>query len=294
MSGCPNGTYHDLPIAYKRNYINIDHTTIKYIYDDTLGPYPSDQILQFGGHKLIAIVIPEIFNFIPRPTTEALELLRVASNKKNLNRGDIAGKIDFDKLPDFAKKHLENKDYHLNEAGTRLLLDGEGFDMSNLFRSYTLGFTTRKSGVGTLSSFDRKNLERIQTHLSQFFKAISDLYKTFYLNNLNNYEEPNNKYLDTEFTAITVNNGGRAAIHTDKYNRNFCAQLVLNHNKGTDYIGGHLIFPDYNIVIENRQDNPALVIFDSANIRHCVSEIKKVNLNDTTEPSRMSLIFFQK
>jgi len=276
-----NGTYCDVGLRIKTDFVALN--TIKYLYDT-------------NGNKLIGIVIPEIFNFIPRPSTEAIELLRVASNKKNLNRGDIAGIIHTDKLPDFAKKHLEDKDYHLNEAGTRILFKkGDGFDMSNLFRSYTLGYTTRKSGIGKLSSFDRKNTDRINTHLAQFFQDISYLYKGFYLSLYHNtYIPPVNKYLDTEFTAITVNNGGRAAIHTDKYNRNFCAQLVLNNNKGAEYTGGDLIFPDYNLVIPNIQDNPALVIFDSANVRHCVGEIKKVNPDDTREPNRMSLIFFQK
>jgi len=276
-----NGTYCDVGLRIKTDFVALN--TIKYLYDT-------------NGNKLIGIVIPEIFNFIPRPTPEAIELLRVASNKKNLNRGDIAGIINTEKLPDFAKKHLEEKDYHLNEAGTRILFKkGDGFDMSNLFRSYTLGYTTRKSGIGKLSSFDRKNTDRINTHLAQFFQDISYLYKGFYLSLYHNtYEPPVNKYLDTEFTAVTVNNGGRAAIHTDKYNRNFCAQIVLNNSKGAEYTGGDLIFPDYNLVIPNIQDNPALVIFDSANVRHCVGEIEKVNPDDTREPSRMSLVFFQK
>ena len=63
---------------------------------------------------------------------------------------------------------------------------------------------------------------------------------------------------------------------------------------GAEYTGGDLIFPDYNLVIENNQYNPSLVLFDSSVVRHCVSEIKKVNPDDTREPSRMSLIFFQK
>lgn len=266
------------------DFKEVSLNTIKFIYH-TQDP---DQV------KLIAIVIPEIFNIIPRPTDEAIELLRVASNKKNLNRGDIAGRVEMDRLPDFAKKHLEDKDYKLNEAGTRILLDGNGFDMSNLFRSYTLGYTTRKSDIGTLSSFDRKNTDRIQTHLAEFFQDISRIYNNFYLRNLKNYEPPINTYLDTHFTAITINNGGRAAIHTDRYNRNFCAQLVINHSKGAEYTGGNLIFPDYNLVIPNNQDNPALILFDSSVVRHCVSEIKKINPDDTREPSRMSLIFFQK
>lgn len=280
LSPLKNGMYMD---TCNTNLKKVSQNTIKIIWDTSP-----------NTGKIIAIVVPEIFNIIPRPTTEAIELLRVASNKKNMNRGDIAGRVEMDRLPDFAKKHLEDKDYKLNEAGTRILLDGDGFDMSNLFRSYTLGYTTRKSGVGTLSSFDRKNTDRINTHLSQFFQDMSRMYNNFYLRNLENYQEPENKYLETHFTAVTVNNGGRAAIHTDKYNRNFCAQLVLNHSKGAEYTGGDLIFPDYNLVIENNQYNPSLVLFDSSVVRHCVSEIKKVNPDDTREPSRMSLIFFQK
>ena len=280
LSPLKNGMYYDIHKNLKQLSLN----TIKYIYHTQ----NTDQ------NNLIAIVIPEIFNFIPKPTPDAIELLRVASNKKNMNRGDIAGLIHSNKLPDFAIKYMLDKDYHLNDAGTRILFKGDGFDMSNVFRSYTLGYTTRKSNVGTLSHFDSKNTDRINTHLSQFFQDISCIYNNFYLKNLENYQKPSKTYLDTEFTAITVNNGARAAIHTDKYNRNFCAQLVLNHSKGSEYTGGDLIFPDYNLIIPNMQNNPALVLFDSSVVRHCVSEIKKINPDDTRDPSRMSLVFFQK
>jgi hypothetical protein len=255
-----------------------------------LHPYSICEKLPDGTLRLIAITIPNIWNYIRKLTPEAIETLRVASNKNNLNRGDIAGKIDMDRLPKFAKDHLaKHKDkitYNQNE--TRIFTDG-GYDMSNSFHSYTLGYTTYKNNVGKLSYFDKLNKERLDTQLRQFVQDISRIYV-----NWPDVGLVQNKYMDSVFTSITVNNGNTAAIHVDKYNEGFCAHLAFNHANGAEYTGGDLVFPEYGLRIESDPENPTLTLFDSKYVKHCTTELVKVNKEDTRRPNRLSLVFFRK
>jgi len=255
-----------------------------------LHTYSICEKLPDGTLRLIAITIPNIWNFIRKLTPEAIETLRVASNKNNLNRGDIAGKIDMDRLPKFAKDHLakhqDKISYNQNE--TRIFTDG-GYDMSNSFHSYTLGYTTYKNNVGKLSYFDKLNKERLDTQLREFVQDISRLYVNWYDSSL-----LNDGYMDSVFTSITVNNGNTAAIHVDKYNEGFCAHLAFNHANGAEYTGGDLVFPEYGLRIESEPENPTLTLFDSKYVKHCTTELVKVNKEDTRRPNRLSLVFFRK
>jgi hypothetical protein len=270
------GTYLNPRIYLK----SIDRLKIYRIY----GKLPD------GTEKLIALTIPNIWNYIRKLTPEAIETLRVASNKNNLNRGDIAGKIDMDRLPGFAKDHLAKHQDKItyNQNETRIFTDG-GYDMSNSFHSYTLGYTTYKNNVGKLSYFDKLNKERLDTQLREFVQDISRIYINFYDDTI-----PSDKYMDSVFTSITVNNGNTAAIHVDKYNEGFCAHLAFNHSNGAAYTGGDLVFPEYGLYIESDPENPTLTLFDSKYVKHCTTELVKVNKEDTRRPNRLSLVFFRK
>jgi hypothetical protein len=252
--------------------------------------YMIHERLPNGNNKLIAITIPNIWNHIHKLTPEAIETLRIASNKNNLNRGDIAGKIDMDRLPGFAKDHLAKHQDKItyNQNETRIFTDG-GYDMSNSFHSYTLGYTTYKNNVGKLSYFDKLNRERLDTQLREFIQDISRLYVNWYDSSL-----LNDGYMDSVFTSLTVNNGNTAAIHVDKYNEGFCAHLAFNHANGAEYTGGDLVFPEYGLRIESDPENPTLTLFDSRYVKHCTTELVKVNKEDTRRPNRLSLVFFKK
>jgi len=245
-----------------------------------------------GSHKLIAITIPNLWTHIRKLTPEAIETLRICSNKNNLNRGDIAGKIDMDRVPGFAKDHLakhqDKISYNQNE--TRIFTDG-GYDMSNSFHSYTLGYTTYKNNVGKLSYFDKLNTERLDTQLREFVQDISRLYVNWYDCGCC---IQSNKYMDSVFTSITVNNGTTAAIHLDKYNEGFCAHMAFNHTNGAAYTGGDLVFPEYGLCIESDPENPTLTLFDSRYVKHCTTELVKVNKADDRRPNRLSLVLFRK
>ena len=93
---------------------------------------------------------------------------------------------------------------------------------------------------------------------------------------------PSIKYLDTNFTGITINNNTRAANHQDNNNKDFCSMIVLGKFKGCN-----LLFTDYQLNL-NINPNRDLLLFNSKNIRHCNSSYL-----DMENKNRYSLVFFK-
>lgn len=199
------------------------------------------------------------------------------TNYKNENRGDIAGKVDLNKIPKNAVK-LFDKD-KLNKTGSRVLCNN--YQFSNSINCITLGYYTKNK----LSQYDKKYEDIIQNNMVYFMEQLNNIYKNVYLDL---FEEtiPQKKYLDSFFSSITINKGLRSACHVDKNNKNYFALLF---STGMNYWGCDLLFPDYKLNL-NLKKNKDILIFDSKNVKHCNSHFDKYGDNS----QRLSWVFFSK
>lgn len=258
-------------------YINKDETF------NTLCKHKNFLLYDVETKQLIGIILRNVINK-KLFTDEWFKKIDNWTKYKNENRGDIAGKIDIDKLPNYLKNEYNNNQDKLNKTGSRVMLE-KGYQFSNSINCITLGYYTKNK----LSQYDNKYGEWIQDNFNNILEQLNNIYKHIYLDK---FEDtiPQKKYLNSYFSSITINKGLRSAVHTDKNNKHYFALLmVLSNPKYGGFDGAEVLLPDYKLDI-NINPSKDVFIFDSKNVKHCNNEFNKYCKKD----SRLSCVFFSK
>ena len=224
--------------------------------------------------ELIAVIIRNILE-----GDFDLNLLEKITKHGTCNRSDIAGEIDINKI-DCSKKTRDNlklSDFvFINESKTRARYKDKKFQMCNKFQSNNIGYYNLR-GNPKLSVQSLKYDDEFKNKYKDTVKLIDNWSKLYYPEN----SIPSIKYLDTNFTGITINNNTRAANHKDNNNKDFCSMIVLGKFKGCN-----LLFTDFKLNL-NINPNRDLLLFNSYNIKHCNSSY----LDEDNK--RYSLVFFK-
>jgi len=230
--------------------IKLDDRNYK-IYDKTNG-------------KLIAVLLKNCIDK-PKNMIELDKLIKYS----NTNRGNIAGKLTYDRLPNCFKQHTDKNLSNLvytNKEQTRGYINNgiNRWQICNEVKSITVGNSYYR-GKCINNALTKKNENMIEKNFSYFFSQVSNLYKRYVPDNI----DVANKWMDTEFTGVTVNKSVRSATHEDVNNLGWSAIYKYKSDDPTlknIQSGSELLFPEYDLEISLTDKD--LLIFDSSKVKH--------------------------
>lgn len=193
----------------------------------------------------------------------------IGKNTSN-QRGALAGKISYDKLPNYMKKHTnENLDnLELSNDKCRCAVKGSKFNIGNSITSINYGYNFNKGKI-----IMKERMKKYSDYLENYLGFTSRVINNYFIE-YGKYKKDNYGIFNTVFNGLTINKEVRSANHRD--NNNYGWGAIINNKKGELYL------PSYNICVEIGIND--LFLFDSKNIIHSTS--------DNIE-GRYSLVFFQ-
>ena len=241
-----------------------------------------------NDNKLFAIILRNVIE-VDIPDTNVLNKI---TKKGSNNRGNIAGSVEYNRLPNDIKNKIHKDLRELTPCNiqySRYTFKNEKFQFGNNIKSGNIGNTKHNGEYKQMSNtilygdeFKEKYYELCQN--------ISNNAKTHFPTIYHN-KKP---YLDTLFSGITINKSIRSACHYDCLNKGWSALVVLkNMEEGEEFKGGDLLFPEFKINC-NLQMGKDIILFDAKNYYHANSKFKIKNklydLNENT--NRFSMVFF--
>lgn len=241
---------------------------------------------------LIGILLRNVFDDRPYNARHLHKLIKYG----NSNRGNIAGKITYERLPNFIKiktnKELSNFVF-TNKEKTRGYIESatNKYQICNNVKSITLGNSYFR-GRCLKNKLTKDNEEFIKSNFKDFLNQVSNLYKRYVPYNV----EINNKWLDTEFSGITCNKSVRSGVHCDVNNIGWsCIYKYKCNDDNLDELeeGENLLFPEYDLDIN--LTNKDLLLFDSSRVKHANPKFKiNGEYYETYDNSNIiSLVFFK-
>ena len=258
------------------DYITLDKNKNYKIYDKK------------DNNKLKAIILRNVLEVDILDTNILNKITKKGSN----NRGNIAGSVKYERLPNDIKKKVHTDLRELSPCNiqySRYTFKEEKFQFGNNVKSGNMG-NTKHGG-------EFKEMTNTKTYGEEFKDTFYELCQ-----NINNNVKINfpvitiNKYpyLDTVFSGITINKSVRSACHYDCLNRGWSSMVVIkNMEEGEEFQGCDLLFPEYKINC-NLQMGKDLILFDAKNTYHANSKYivkkKSYDLNENT--NRFSMVFF--
>ena len=240
------------------------------------------------GNKLKAIILRNVIE-VDSPDTKVLNKI---TKKGSNNRGNIAGSVKYERLPNDIKKKVHKDLRELSPCNiqySRYTFKDEAFQFGNNIPSGNMG-NTKHGG-------EYKEMTNTKVYGEEFKNEFYDLCQNISNNAKKHFPAVSiNKmpYLDTIFSGITINKSLRSACHYDCLNRGWSAMVVIkNKEEGEDFKGCDLLFPEYKINC-NLQMGKDLILFNAKETYHCNSKFKIKNklydLNENT--NRFSMVFF--
>ena len=239
----------------------------KYIGD--IGRYKvvgSDNIkLMNNNGELLGILIKGVINIDNYSFLE-----KYIKGNKSTQRGPLSGPINYDRLPEYIKKHTNKKleGLILSSNDTKCRVGKKGFDICNNVTSINYGYNFNKGNI----VMSKRNKEYTD-YLKQYLYFTSRLINNYFIEYAR-YKKDNYGIFDTVFNGLTINKSVECATHKDTNNFGFGA--LINSNEG------NLCLPEYNLLVKIGKND--LFIFDSKNLIHST-------FNNNKE--RYALIFFQ-
>lgn len=207
----------------------------------------------YDGEKLVFRIIRNVFKWKDIKMTP-IALYLQGMSKLSTQRGDLAGKLDKNKLERWAKKRLEEigDNLRLNPTGTTTHKT-HGFSFSNPIRSMTLHETSQHYKKLIKDDIGKDAIESIT-------KQLDNLYKEYLLIP---EEYPQKKeFLDSNFSQIIFNYSTQTATHKDSKN-SFDYSIMTTWG---EYSGYEFVLPDYNTLMNVHAGD--IIIFDGKNTRH--------------------------
>lgn len=206
------------------------------------------------------ILLVFLKQYIPRHILDmAYHYQQCASTETN-NRGDAAG-IKFSN--DIRSKKKEDS----------------GFEKSDIWvNSGLIGYydSVNQREPCRETAFTRNHFQKYTAGIP-FIEWISEQYKIYAPDEYNNQFIESRKSLDylighSVYSTVTVNGDFRTALHVDKgdYPGGLGNLVVIEPSKQNSYIGGELMFPDYNVMVNVREGD---LILMNVHERHCNNEI---------------------
>ena len=220
------------------------------------------------------------------------KVLNKITKKGSNNRGNIAGSVEYKRLPNDIKKKVHKDLRELSPCNiqySRYTFKDEKFQFGNNIPSGNIGLTKHNGEYKEMSN-TKLHGEEFKEHYYELCQNISNNAKKHFpgisINKM--------PYLDTIFSGITINKSIRSACHYDCLNRGFSAMITIkNQEEGQDFQGSDLLFPEYKINC-NLQIGKDLILFNSKETYHCNSKFKIKNklydLNQNT--NRFSMVFY--
>ena len=245
-------------------------------------------------------------NVLPKKECrKVIDNLKEAAKKEHDNRGAAAGRLDFNKLPDYVDKNKVKKQSRYVIRGYYSKKKGGYVDqiIGNKAKSNIIGYydkPDRNLGKGAplcrLTSFNEKNLEKfnnvvpfIESVDKQFKKLVPVQYKK------QHKRAHMTKFVikDTAFSTLTINHNWRTALHKDTgdFKDGFGNLVVCEEGK---YTGGYTGFPQFGVAFDVREgDFLAMDVHEW----HCNTKItgkKKKNKEGKMEDnfSRLSVVCY--
>jgi hypothetical protein len=259
-----------------KDYINLDMNKNYILFDKS------------NENKPFAIIIRNALEVDIPDTTLLNKITRKGSN----NRGNIAGSVEYDRLPNDIKKKVHKDLRELTPCNiqySRYHFKDEKFQFGNTVKSGNIGITKHNKEIKPMMN-TRAYGEKFKEDYYELLQNVSNQAK---------YNFPVRTYLDTQyldsiFTGITVNKSLRSACHYDCLNRGWSAMITLkNQEQGEEFRGCDLLFPEFKINC-NLKIGRDIILFDGKKNYHCNSKIivknKSYDLNDNT--NRFSMVFF--
>jgi hypothetical protein len=240
------------------------------------------------GNKLKAIILRNVLEIDILDTKVLNKITKKGSN----NRGNIAGSVKYERLPNDIKKKV-NKDLReltpCNIQYSRYTFKEEEFQFGNNIPSGNIG-NTKHNGEYKEMGNNKVHGEEFKNGFYELSQNISNNAK-IHFPGISINKMP---YLDTIFSGITINKSVRSACHYDCLNRGWSAMVVIkNQEEGEDFKGADLLFPEYKINC-NLQMGKDIILFNAKETYHANSKyIVKNKLYDLNEDTnRFSMVYF--
>ena len=259
-----------------KDYINLDMNKNYILFDKS------------NENKPFAFIIRNALEVDIPDTTLLNKITRKGSN----NRGNIAGSVEYDRLPNDIKKKVSKDLKELTPCNiqySRYHFKDEKFQFGNSVKSGNIGITKHNKELKPMMNTNLYG-EKFKEQYYELLQNVSNQAK--YNFPVKTFLET--QYLDSIFTGITVNKSMRSACHYDCLNRGWSAMITLkNQEEGEEFRGCDLLFPEFKINC-NLKIGRDIILFDAKNNYHCNSKIfvknKSYHLNDNT--NRFSMVFF--
>ena len=190
------------------------------------------------------------------------------------NRGDVAGKIEIDKLQPCYKKYMKNVN-EFNETGSRTIKNKDiNYEFCNPLRS---------SIITPSKPLYIKNEK-------DYIKYFKDIIKKIHKQLKSSFKLPKNYdkgFFDCFYSQMIINHRVRCASHCDKKNK-FPYSSLMCFSANKQLKESVISFVDYDVGFPMKS-NKSLLIFDSCKIRHANNEMTEELLKD-----RFSIVFYRK
>ena len=273
-------------------------------YFDTIIKNDTD-IFYFNDNKKI-LLAKFRKNVLPKKECrKVIDNLKEAAKKEHDNRGAAAGRLDFNKLPDYIDKNKVKKQSRYVIRGYYSKKKGGYVEqiIGNKAKSNIIGYydkPDRNLGQGAplcrLTSFNEKNLEKFN-NVIPFIESVDNQFKKLvpieYKKQHKRAHQTKFVIKDTAFSTLTINHNWRTALHKDTgdFKDGFGNLVVCEEGK---YSGGYTGFPQFGVAFDVREgDFLAMDVHEW----HCNTKIKgkrKKNKDGKMEDdfSRLSLVCY--
>ena len=263
--------YYDLD----KDYITLDKNKNYQIFDKS------------DNNKLKAIILRNVLEVDILDT----KVLNNITKKGTNNRGNIAGSVEYERLPNDIKKKIHKDLRELSPCNiqySRYTFQNEKYQFGNNVNSGNMG-NTKHAGEYKQMSNTKIYGEEFKNNYYELFQNINNISKRYFPEITYN-KKP---YLDTIFSGITINKSLRGACHHDCLNKGWSSMITFkNQEEGCEFKGCDLLFPEYKINCNLQEKD--IILFDAKNIYHSNSKIivknKNYDLNENT--NRFSMVFF--
>ena len=245
-------------------------------------------------------------NVLPKKECrKVIENLKEAAKKEHDNRGAAAGRLDFNKLPDYIDKNKVKKQSRYVIRGYYSKKKGGYVEqiIGNKAKSNIIGYydkPDRNLGKGAplcrLTSFNEKNLQKFN-NVIPFIESVDNQFKKLvpihYKKQHKRAHQTKFVIKNTAFSTLTINHNWRTALHKDTgdFKDGFGNLVVCEEGK---YTGAYTGFPQFGIAFDVREgDFLAMDVHEW----HCNTKIKgkkKKNNGGIIEDdfSRLSLVCY--